>query len=133
MVPKVETFEQHAHIVSAKRALDFGAFVSFVNLEETVAAEGMSACRGDFELFGLSEADGASVVVPLSAKFFAVMGLFQGDFWDCDLVEVKLFDIVPVVNDDERDGGDHEEYGNNNLVSDCLHCDEYSTWFTIKD
>ena len=127
MVLKVETFEQHAHILSTEGALDFGAFVSFVNLEEAVAAEGMSTGGGDFQLFGLSEADGASVVVPLSAKFFVVMGLFQRYFWDCDLVEVELFDTVPVVNDDECEGGDHEEYGNNNLVSDCLHCYEFST------
>lgn len=80
MVLKVETFEQYAHIVSTKGALDFGAFVSFVNLEDAVAAKGMSAGWGDFQLFGLSEADGASVVIPSSAQFFAVMGLFQGYF-----------------------------------------------------
>jgi len=49
------------------------------------------------------------------------MRLFDGYFWWSYLIEIELFEVIPVVDEYECDGYYHKKYGYNDLIAYSFH------------
>ena len=113
--------ENDAHVVSAKWTLDFNTLISLIDCEHTASTKRVTTSGRNFVLLRISEAYGAGCIVSFPSDFLALMWLIDRHIRHCDLTEIKLLDIVPVVDDDESDRSDHKKDGGNDLVAYSFH------------